>query len=485
LSYEISSNVDKNYTNEDTSSFHIFPVNNFDVLARAFSSSFQFNINLYNIFGEVYSMYLDTTSRIGAPSEHHWKNLSEVDKTLIAKSGQIFDARLREDQFLRNLSDTLTSSSELIKIMGLGKLYQYFSNMFSTWNNNYVEPIRDIFYRTPSQKICELEKYSLFRYNKLSSDSEKKNVQIHRIDNEEKNMPSPVLVIYAFINRHYILDLLPEISVVRNLLNQGLDIFATDWGTPSVYDRTLTVGHFVNKYIDSSVDIIRRITKSDKVCLLGYCWGGDLALMYSALHPEKVKNLITIATPGDFALDNSLLSIWTRSINEKRILDTFGNVPGSLLNSAFNLRRPREYSHKYFHFFEQPRSIESITEFFATETWLYDSPPVIGEIYREFVEYCYKQNLLIKNKMSIESQNNNDGEVVVNLKNITMPFLNIVAKHDDLVEPDSSKALNYVLTESRDKDLFEFKSGHVGLMIGKKAHQELWPKVANWIKNHS
>jgi poly(3-hydroxyalkanoate) synthetase len=88
--------------------------------------------------------------------------------------------------------------------------------------------------------------------------------------------------------------------------------------------------------------------------------------------------------------------------------------------------------------------------------------------------------------MSIAShKNNNDGEVVVNLKNITMPFLNIVAKHDDLVEPDSSKALSYVFTESRDKDLFEFKSGHVCLMIGKKAHQELWPKVAGWIKNHS
>jgi hypothetical protein len=103
-----------------------------------------------------------------------------------------------------------------------------------------------------------------------------------------------------------------------------------------------------------------------------------------------VKNLITIATPGDFALDNSLLSIWTRSINEKWIVDIFGNAPGSLLNSAFNLRRPIGYSHKYFHFFEQPRSIESITDLFVTETWLYDSPPAIGEIYRESVEYCYK-----------------------------------------------------------------------------------------------
>jgi poly(3-hydroxyalkanoate) synthetase len=131
-----------------------------------------------------------------------------------------------------------------------------------------------------------------------------------------------------------------------------LDIFATDWGTPSAYDRTLTIGHFVNRHIDRSVDIIRRITNSEKVSLLGYCWGGDLALMYSALHPERVKNLVTIATPGDFDLDDSLLCLWTRSINEDHILDTFGNMPGMLLNCAFNLKRPIEYGHKYFHFFE-------------------------------------------------------------------------------------------------------------------------------------
>ena len=77
---------------------------------------------------------------------------------------------------------------------------------------------------------------------------------------------------------------------------------AVHWGTPSVYDKSLTIGHFVNRYIDKSIDFIRKITKSDKVSLFGYCWGGDLALMYAALHPEKVKNLITIATPGDFDL---------------------------------------------------------------------------------------------------------------------------------------------------------------------------------------
>jgi len=142
------------------------------------------------------------------------------------------------------------------------------------------------------------------------------------------------------------------------------------------------------------------------------------------------------------------------------------------------------------HFFEEPHDLESVVEFFATEIWLYDSPPVIGEIYREFVEYCYKQNLFIKNKMKIKyTHNSNDDEEgngkIVNLKNITMPFLNVVAQKDDLVAPSSSKALNDALTESKDKSIIEFNSGHVGLMIGKNAHKELWPKVGKWIKNHS
>ena len=155
---------------------------------------------------------------------------------------------------------------------------------------------------------------------------------------------------------------------------------------------------------------------------------------------------------------------------------------------AFILRNPIEYSHKYFHFFEQPRNLESVAEFFATETWLNDSPPIIGEIYREFAEYCYKQNLLIKNKMRIgETYNssNNESDTLINLENINMPFLNIVAKKDDLVAPSSSKALNYALTESSDKSLIELNSGHVGLMIGKGAHKELWPKVGEWLKKRS
>ena len=445
----------------------------FNAFAQALTNTTRFNTILFNAFADAYPIYLNVISQYNKS----WKDLSELDNILRSRYRKAFDEKFREKKFIDTLSDTITSYSELARVTGLGNMYKHLSNKISLWNNDFIEPIRDNLFRTPSEKICEIEKYSLFHYIRPH------NAAAENGNNLNQNN-TPVLVIYAFINRHYILDLLPQVSVTRSLLNQGLDIFAADWGTPSVYDKSLTIGHFVNRYLDKSIDFIRKITKSDKVSLLGYCWGGDLALMYAAIHPEKVKNLITIATPGDFDLDDSLLSVWTKAIKENYLLNAFGNLPGTILNAAFILRNPIEYSHKYFHFFERPRNLEEIAEFFATETWLYDSPPIIGEIYREFSEYCYKQNLLIKGKMRIEKVND-ENDTNINLKNIDMPFLNIVAKRDDLVAPNSSKALNDALTESHDKDLIEFNSGHVGLMIGKNAHKELWPKVGDWLKKRS
>jgi len=447
-----------------------------DSFYSAFMNSSRISEKLFDTFSEAYSVYVRTILE----GNNIAKDLPELENVVRSKIRDVFDSRFREEGFVSTLSSTVASYSELAKITAFGQAYQDFSNFWARWNNNFIEPIRDTLFRTPSQKVCQLGKYSLFHYKRITStsvtsDSDKTTTTTTNL--------TPILIVYAFINRHYILDLVPEVSVVRNLLKQKFDIFATDWGTPSAYDKSLTIGHFVNRYIDKSIDFIRKITKSDKVSLFGYCWGGDLALMYAALHPQKVKNLITIATPGDFDLDNSLLSVWTKAMKEDYLLDAFGNLPGIVLNAAFILRNPVEYGHKYFHFFEQPHNIESIAEFFATETWLYDSPPIIGEIYREFVEYCYKQNLLIKNKLRIEGADNND--VVVNLENINMPFLNVVAEKDDLVASNSSKALNYALTKSHDKSLIEFKSGHVGLMIGKNAHKELWPKVGEWINKRS
>ncbi len=439
-----------------------------DTFYRAFMNSSRFNEKLFGTLSEAYSVYI----KIIIEANNITKDVQEFEGIVRGRMHNLFDTRFREEDFVNTLSEAVASYSDLAKIMGLGQMYQDLSNVWANWNNNFIEAIRDSLWRTPSQKVSQLEKYSLFRYNRIASSTATST------DREiGTTTTAPLLIVYAFINRHYILDLLPEVSVVRNLLQQGFDIYATDWGTPSAYDETLTLGHFVNRYMDKSIDFIRETTKSDKVSLLGYCWGGDLVLMYAALHPEKVKNIITLATPGDYSVDNTLLSHWTRSTKVDAVLNAFGNIPSVFLNAAFALRNPMENIHKYPHFFEQPHGLESMLEFLATETWLYDSPPVIGEIYREYVKYCYQQNLLIKNQTKVDGN-------YVDLRNIKAPFLNLVAQKDDLVPPDSSKALNDAVG-SKDKSMIDFPSGHVGLVIGHRAHKEVWPKVGNWLRERS
>ena len=158
------SRADKYSNNTDDFPFYNASlIYNYDVLARAFSSSFQFNTNIFNIFAETYSIYLDAISELDGSGKDQ-----RADKTLRSSFGKLFDKRLREEVFVKDLSDTVANYSELSKVTGLGKIYQYLSNKYSAWNNDFVEPIRDTLYRTPSQKICELEKYSLFHYDKPS-----------------------------------------------------------------------------------------------------------------------------------------------------------------------------------------------------------------------------------------------------------------------------------------------------------------------------
>ena len=434
------------------------PLDESNEFVNSCSASAEFYSTLASVFTDVY------LASMGYFLENkNWQNFQDLEKTWLSKCRTIFETRFREDGFVNSLSNAIDCYSKFALTTGLGQWYQNISNLTSLWNNFFIEPLRDTLWRTPSHKLHSEGKFALFHYNHAD---------------KRANGKAPVLIIYAFINRHYILDLLPQVSIIRSLLASGLDIFATDWGTPSSYDQDLTLHHYINNYLDKSVDKIREHTNSDKVSIFGYCWGGDLAIMYAALYPEKVKNLITLATPGDFSLDDGLLSLWTKRMNVNSLVDTFGNAPSMMINGAFALRSPIDYIHKIPHFFEKPRDIESIAEFFATEMWLYDSPPVIGEIYRQFVKDCYQDNLLVKNQMKIGR-----GQTV-NLKSIKVPFLNILAKKDDLVAPNSIRVLNDAVG-STDKSLMEFNSGHVGACISPKAHKELWPKVGDWIASRS
>ena len=161
-----------------------------------------------------------------------------------------------------------------------------------------------------------------------------------RNEEAENKLNVPLLVVYALINRETMLDLQPDRSVVKTFLQEGIDLYMVDWGYPKPKDRFLTIDDHVNGYMNNIIDFIRDRHQVPKVNLMGICMGGTFSVIYSALHPEKIKNLITTVTPSSFDTDKGLLHIWMRDLDVDGIINTYGNIPGDLMNFGFLLLNP-------------------------------------------------------------------------------------------------------------------------------------------------
>jgi len=303
-------------------------------------------------------------------------------------------------------------------------------------------------------------------------------VKLYHYHNEEKNtVKVPLLVVYALVNRFDMMDLQPDRSLLRNLLGLGVDIYMLDWGYPTRPDRYLTLNDYINGYIDESVDFIRDTTGSKKVNILGVCQGGTMSTIYSALHPKKVNSLVTMVTPIDFNTEDGLLFKWSRDLNVDSIVDSYGGiVPGDFLNFGFDLLKPFGKLRKYNSLGTMLDDKDKLMNFLRMEKWVADRPDQAGEAYRQFIKDLYQDNKLVKGELVVGKK--------VNLKNITMPLLNIYAAEDHMVPPSATKPLND-LVGTKDKELYEFPGGHIGVFVGGRSQKELGPTIAKWLKERS
>lgn len=315
---------------------------------------------------------------------------------------------------------------------------------------------------TPKQAVYHEDKLCLYRYTPL----------------QRQLNPVPTLLIYALVNRPYMTDLQPDRSLIRGLLEAGQDVYLIDWGYPDIQDRDLSLDTYINAYIDHCVDYLRDEHQLDKINILGICQGGVFSLCYSALHPDKVRNLITMVTPVDFHTEDNQLSHLCRHINIDLLIDNLGNLPGSMLNQLFLSLKPfRLTSQKYLDMLDIAHDSEALANFLRMEKWIFDSPDQAGEALRQFVKDFFQQNKLIKGEVRIGSE-------LVKLSRLQMPILNIYATHDHIVPPAASQALaRYVGSE--DYTELDFKGGHIGIYVSNRAQKEVPPTISEWLNQRT
>jgi polyhydroxyalkanoate synthase subunit PhaC len=367
----------------------------------------------------------------------------------------------------------------------------FLRNTFNKKNNS----ISNLFYQTPHEVIKQLDAgIRLLRYREKSSDTAAENKKL-----------TPLLIIYAPINRYHILDISRDRSIVNKFVSSGFDVFLVDWGIQE--NNSLTMADYVN-CIDHFIEHIKSITDSQSVSVHGYSWAGVLSIIYASLFPSNIKNIIAHSSQIDFDKDTTILAEWIRNLPLDRIIGEFEELFGHFIDLAFLMRNPFTQSIGNFRFAVEMEEygIGFMHNLVRLYIWLRNTPDIPGPFFKQFTEDLYINNLLIKNKMRLQqigSQDRNPAahtqlahssrskenakvkvSEIINVKNITMPVLNIVASDDDLVSPESSiPLLNTVSSE--DKKLLEFPADHIVLCIGSSAHRDLWPNVAKWLKERS
>jgi polyhydroxyalkanoate synthase subunit PhaC len=283
----------------------------------------------------------------------------------------------------------------------------------------------------------------------------------------------PLLIVYALVNRPYMMDLEPDRSLIRGLLSRGLDVYLIDWGYPDGSDRFTTLEDYLEGQLVECVDEILKVRGLDALNLLGVCQGGVFSLCFAALHPERVRNLITMVTPVDFHTSTDLLSKWARKIDVEAWVGQ-ANVSGDVLNQLFLALMPFRLSQqKYADLLRVPPDRARIENFMRVERWIYDSPDQAGAAFREFVVWFYQQNRFLRGGLEIGGRS-------VDLRNLDLPILNLIGTRDHLVPPASSRALR-ALAGSRDFTTLELDLGHIGMYVSARAQRQVPAAIGDWL----
>ena len=321
---------------------------------------------------------------------------------------------------------------------------------------------------TPKHLVMRRDKVELFRYEPFA----------------QQTVSTPVLVAYGLVGRYTMADLQPDRSLVRSLLNKGLDLWLIDWGQPGRNERWLTIDDYVDDYIDAAVDRIRKETGHDRVTLLGICEGGVFTVCYAALHPEKVKNLVITITPIDFHADvddkaahHGFINLWTRSLDPDdidKLVETYGVLPGEFMSSVFSMMTPMRSLTKYnFDLIDVVDDEDKFMNFLRMEKWLADRPHHPGEAAKQWLKELYQDNRLIDGTFELSGRR-------VDLKSITAPVLNVFALDDHIIPPDCSRALGGKIGSS-DYTEIPLPGGHVGLFVSSKSQGKLSQNIADWL----
>jgi polyhydroxyalkanoate synthase len=303
-------------------------------------------------------------------------------------------------------------------------------------------------------------------------------VELRRYRSERREYPVPVVAFIGLVSRSYILDLHRERSLARSLLDAGLDVYLLEWGTPAPADAQNTLETYVQRYLPRALRAALVESGAYEASLLGYCMGGDLALLALGSQQLPVRSLVTMATPVDFgALTGLAAAIRDRHIDPDDLIDWRGNVPPEYLSAFFRVRRPTADVANFARLWENLWDEEFVEGHQAMARWAREHVPFPGAAFRQVSEQWLRQNGFVEGRLRLAGRR-------VDLRRVRCPTLSIIAMRDDLVPPEAASPIGDLIGAD-DFELLKLEAGHAGLSTSRKAVTTTMSALRDWLVRHS
>lgn len=319
---------------------------------------------------------------------------------------------------------------------------------------------------TPKELVHQRGTLSLYRYVPQSDEVYRK----------------PLLLVMSLINKPYIFDLAPGQSLVEYLLREGFDVYMIDWGTPRPEDYRLKLEDYVLRFLPECIERVQHDSGVEDISLVGYCMGGLLATLYAALHAEDpvgpVRNLACFTTPVNYE-GMGHFAKWSDAdmVDPDRLVEAYGNVPPEMLYAAFSMLRPVSNAVGRLRLLDNLDNDEYVANYRRFDHWANDQIPFPGACYKQTMVELQQRNRLVRGRLRLDGRR-------VDLGDIHIPVLHIVAEHDHIVPYPSAKDL-VPLVGSDDKQEVMLKGGHVSLVAGPRAKKRMWPALSGWLAPRS
>ncbi len=292
-----------------------------------------------------------------------------------------------------------------------------------------------------------------------------------------------MLIVAAPFKGPYIWDLLPQVSVVRRCLDRGFRVYLLEWARPGPGDN-FGLEDYCHRFIADAVTIIQKETGQAQITLAGHSLGGTFAAVFASLLPGRVLRLLLVDAPLSFGPESGPIAQLAKALPDPRPLSTsLGSpIPGSALTLLSLCAVPEEFIlQRYQDLAASLPDPQALALHLAIIRWTLDEFPMTARLFEETLQLLYREDRFVRNALNLSGERTGIGR-------LRAPVLAVLNPASDVVPSGSVEAGLRAIPELEATVLvYEGDRGaalqHVGPLVGRNAHERLWPKLLTWIEH--